>query len=407
MKRTVLIWPVSVMILLGGIYAWSMFVPPLQHRYGLTAAQTQWVFGTVIASFTTAMVGADKLLKRIGFRGMILAAGMLFAAGYTLASHPSGRFETIFVGIGLLSGIGTGLGYMSSLSVPVSWFPLRKGLITGMVSGGFAAGSILLTFWTGWLLEKGTDVLIVFRCIGLTYGPLMIIIALLLPPAAPVATAPASRQEFRAGRLFLLFLSMFLGTFAGLMVIGNLKLIGEGAYANRQLSFAIVLFSLANFSGRLAWGWVSDRFSTFTLLSVALIAQGLSTFLLGHFRFPVAMFYLLVMITGLGFGANFVLFARETAHEFGIHRLGQIYPFIFLGYGLAGIFGPVTGGELFDRFQNFSLSSSISLGASILSLGTFGLQLVLVRNKKELTVAETAPAYTTPEFSNKTLKQEL
>ncbi|MGD9931910.1 MAG: MFS transporter [Mangrovibacterium sp.] len=382
MKRAILILPVSVMIFLGGIYAWSMFVPPLQHGYGLSASQTQWIFGAVIASFTTSMIGADKLLQKIGFRGMVLAAALLYASGYLMASYSAGHFETIFIGIGLLSGIGTGLGYMSSLSVPVGWFPMRKGLVTGMVSGGFAAGSILLTIWSGWLLDKGTDVLVVFRYIGISYGLLMALIAFALPREKLAGTGRAEKLEVPFRRLLLLFAAMFLGTFAGLMVIGNLKLMGEGVYTDWQLSAAIVLFSLANFGGRLGWGWVSDRFPTFVLLAVALLVQGMSTFLLGHFRFPVVVFFLLVMLTGMGFGANFVLFARETAHEFGIHRLGKIYPFIFWGYGLAGIFGPVTGGELFDRFQDFSQATLFSLLASLLAIGVFGIQLGLVKKER-------------------------
>lgn len=69
---------------------------------------------------------------------------------------------------------------------------------------------------------------------------------------------------------------------------------------------------------------------------------------------------------GFGFGANFVLFARETAHIYGINQLGSVYPFVFLGYGLAGILGPVTGGLLFDLVGNYVFAAYIAAFISLI-----------------------------------------
>jgi OFA family oxalate/formate antiporter-like MFS transporter len=371
MKRIFLALPFAIMLFLGGIYAWSMFVPSLKEIYGLSASQTQWIFGVVIAAFTTSMLWTDKLLKYIGFRGTILSAAFFYSAGYLLASFSGGDFITLLVGIGILSGLGTGLGYMSSLSVAVTWDPDRKGMVTGMVSGGFAAGSILLTFWAGKMLNDGNDVLVVFRYIAIFYGTGMMIIAMLLTGKNDIQFVEPSEIEIPKRKIIRMFTAIFLGTFAGLQVIGNLKLIGRDFYSDVHLSVAIMLFALANFAGRLLWGWISDRFSAIVLLSVALSAQGIATFLIGHYQFTTVVFYTLVMIIGIGFGANFVLFARETAQIVGVERLGKIYPIIFLGYGLAGIFGPVTGGILFDHLQNFELASTISLSVSLLGVLVF------------------------------------
>ncbi len=68
---------------------------------------------------------------------------------------------------------------------------------------------------------------------------------------------------------------------------------------------------------------------------------------------------------GFGFGANFVLFARETATLYGANNLGYVYPYIFLGYGISGIIGPVTGGLIFDLSGSYSLAAYI---AAILSI---------------------------------------
>jgi MFS transporter, OFA family, oxalate/formate antiporter len=177
----ILVFPVIVMLSLGGIYAWSMFVPALQLVYGLSASQTQWIFGGVIASFTVSMLIADRLERKIGLKKIVALSGLLFAVGYLVAAYSGGRFVTLFMGIGFISGIGTGLGYMASLAMAVRKFPEQKGLVSGVVSAGFAGGAIVLTYLADWLLSSGHDVLDVFRWVGILYGVTILLVAFLCP----------------------------------------------------------------------------------------------------------------------------------------------------------------------------------------------------------------------------------
>ena len=77
-------------------------------------------------------------------------------------------------------------------------------------------------------------------------------------------------------------------------------------------------------------------------------------------------------LIGFSFGGNFVLFAKETAQVFGVRNLGIIYPYVFLGYAIAGIAGPISGGLLFDFsgtfFYAISLASAMSLIGSLVFL---------------------------------------
>lgn len=367
----ILVFPVIVMLSLGGIYAWSMFVPALQTVYGLSASQTQWVFGAVIASFTVSMLVADRLERKIGLKKVVALSGVLFAMGYLTASYSHGHFSTLFVGIGLVSGVGTGLGYMASLALAVRKFPERKGLVSGIVSAGFAGGAIVLTYLADWLLDGGHDVLVVFRWVGLLYGATILLVSWLMPSIEHGHRAHHGIAKSHYGRLAMLFAGILMGTFAGLMVIGNLKLIGGQSYGNHQLSFAIVLFSVANFSGRLVWGWASDKVSNVWLISLALLMQGGATYAIGHWQFGVGLFYLMVMAVGVGFAANFVLFAKEVAHLFGAASIGVYYPYVFLGYGLAGILGPVTGGYLFEIDRDFKTASLVAWGIGLLGIAMF------------------------------------
>lgn len=353
-------------------------MPSLTTDYGLNASQTQVIFGFIIATFTFSMLFSNRLQQHFNARGLYLLSALFFGGGYIVASFSAGSFFIIFLGIGILSGIGTGLGYMTSIALPVMWFPEKKGLITGLAASGFAAGSIGLTFWAGWLLNNGASVFTIFRLIGGAYGVLIFVLALLLPKK--MSKIQATLNPLKVKSSVLLFVAMFLGTFAGLLVIGNIKLIGAEFYAENQLSMAIVVFSAANLLGRLFWGWMSDKKRVMMLLVIALLMQGLATLMIGVFEWPLILFLLFVLFVGAGFGANFVLFAHETARVFGVSNLSRIYPFVFLGYGLAGIAGPVTGGALYDAAGDFEVASAISFTASL--LGIFVFEVHRKRTKK-------------------------
>ncbi|MDZ7797912.1 MAG: hypothetical protein U5N56_13160 [Candidatus Marinimicrobia bacterium] len=98
---------------------------------------------------------------------------------------------------------------------------------------------------------------------------------------------------------------------------------------------------------------------------MALTLQACAIILLGVLALEPSSYILLTLLAGFGFGANFVLFAKKTAVVFGVEQLGNIYPFVFLGYAFAGIFGPLSGGLLFDRFGNFTNAAAL---AALLSL---------------------------------------
>jgi len=128
---------VLIQLCLGGIYAWSGFVPQLNASYGISVAQTQLVFGVSIAMFTGAMVWSARLVEHRGPRVVASIGGVLFGLGYLTASFSGGHFPVLLLGIGVLAGIGTGFGYSCLLPNCMRWFPDHKGLVTGVAVAGF------------------------------------------------------------------------------------------------------------------------------------------------------------------------------------------------------------------------------------------------------------------------------
>ena len=116
-----------------------------------------------------------------------------------------------------------------------------------------------------------------------------------------------------------------------------------------------VFFSLANGLGRIAWGAISDKLGRKTSIIIMMLTQGIFVILFQWIAGTPALLYIGAALIGFNFGGNFSLFPTITAETFGTKYIGQNYGWVFLAYGVGGIFGPILGGKLGDM-GNFSLA---------------------------------------------------
>lgn len=368
---------VLIMCCAGSVYAWSIFVAPLQSTYGLSTGQTQLIFGFIIASFSITMLFVDRIQLKLGLRITACIGAVLFSAGYLLASFSGGSVFIILLGISVLSGAGMGFGYVTVLTNLVKWLPGHKGLATGIAVAGFGSGAILLSQIVQPILNHGMAVNDIFRAIGIIYGVIFLAGALLI--SAPLTTTkteyekPASVRTFAKDRHFwVLFYTFFAGSFAGLMLIGNLKAIGlTYGISERSAGLAIVVLSMGNAAGRILWGQVYDKIGGKRAVAAALALTSVFTLILVT-RIPGDIAFLaLCLVFGLCYGANFVLYASDVSNIYGIQQLGVIYPFVSIAYGISGIAGPLAGGFIFDATKHYSLPIILSAVICISGLAVY------------------------------------
>jgi MFS transporter, OFA family, oxalate/formate antiporter len=302
------------------------------------------------------MVFGGQLQQKIGPRLTGMAGGLLFLIGYLTGSFSGGSFAFMLTGFGILAGAGIGLAYVCPLATGIKWFPNQKGLITGLAVAGFGLGGIFFASAGQRMIDAQIPVLAILRTIGWIVGGVVVCASMLLfvPPSGETSPLPADvhahslRRILPMRRFRILFWQMFCGTFGGLLIIGNLKPIGmtEGLTAEAATR-AVMLFAVGNASGRILWGHWYDRLGagviTFCMLLLAVSATAM-----GLITAPVGFYTATVMIA-FAFGGCFVLFAARVADEFGPHRLSEIYPFVFLAYGIAGLAGPPAGGWMLTR----------------------------------------------------------
>jgi OFA family oxalate/formate antiporter-like MFS transporter len=314
-------------------------------------------------------------------------------------------FWPLLLLIGLVGGAGIGFAYVVPIAVGMQWYPDKKGMITGLAVAGFGFGALLwvkLAGSWGHLLDADSLGLSgTFMLYGVLFAIMVILggIFMVFPPegwkpkgyqAQENAVKPVEdtisftpRQMLGTIQFYLIFLTFVFSAGAGLMSIGLMKLYPMEALQANGVELAkasaiagtamAVFFSLANGLGRILWGIMSDRLGRKRSIILMTLTQGIIIILFTFMAGNEILLYLGATLIGFNFGGNFALFPTITAETFGAKMVGQNYPFIFLAYGVGGIFGPLLGGILGDAGK-FPLAFTI-LGIAVL-VGTILIYLV-------------------------------
>ncbi len=359
----ILLAGIVLQTILGGIYAWSTFTPWLEKSYNLTKGQCGFIFGLTIAVFTISMTFAGRILTKKGPRFTASIGAILFASGYFLASYSEGNFWVLLVSLSVIAGAGIGFGYVCPLSVGMKWFPKKKGLVTGTAVAGFGGGAVILSSIAQHFLVSGTDVLHFFRGFSLLTGAALLIAASFLADPAPgkKSLKPKRGEELFSIPFIVITLGMFSGTFAGLLIIGNLtSFVIEAGLSAKLAVTAVGIFSIGNAIGRVAWGQIFD-YLDYKSIPLSLAAFALFSICV---LIPLPTWLLLVVVGLLGFcfGSNFVIYASAVSNIFGEESFPKLYPICFLAYGLAGSIGPGVGGYLADVTGSYRLAIYLSVG---------------------------------------------
>ncbi|MGE4454325.1 MAG: MFS transporter [Sphaerochaeta sp.] len=347
----VLIAGLLIQTILGGIYAWSTLTPWLAQSYSISNAESGFIFGLSIAVFTLVMVYSGRLLAKQGPRIPSLIGSLLYLAGYLLASFSHGSFMLLLLAVGVISGAGIGFAYVVPLSVGMQWFPRQKGLITGLSVGGFGGGSIILSSVIEASKLSGIALNRFFMLYSVISGSLLLVSSLLLsvPEGREHETRKVEqgREKTEGKAMLLSILGMFSGTFAGLLLVGNLAPYALSRGLVEELSIlSVVLFSIGNLSGRIAWGHIFDK-RGYRVIPLSLLLSALFYAIL-RVASNSYLFLAGVLVLGFLFGSQFVLYAGYLSRTYGVASFSRRYPLVFLSYGFAGIIAPGIGGWIRD-----------------------------------------------------------
>ncbi len=363
-------------LVLGLVYAWSLFANPLADIYGWDMAAVKVTFTICMASFCVGGLIGVRVLRRLGVRGAILTAAALLVCGFAgtalLAQY---GIWALYLCYGVCIGCGTGLGYNVTIATVTLWFPDRTGFASGVMFMGFGLGSLTLGTLTRTIIGAAgipvalgvvaatACVVFVFLSCFLKRAPENISELLgvdnkkealaeeelssdaeFVSDAKPAEDDEADqRQIFRDPAFYGYYLWAIIILGAGLVVIGTSM---QGALElNIDATFAATLVGIIpilNGASGLTMGVIYDKKGLqFSMILVATIAFAACTVLACAFFFSMGWLYVvgcLMMVMGYGSVApQATAFARE--------RYGQKrFP-----HHLAIVNTDIAGGSLFQQ----------------------------------------------------------
>lgn len=383
-KYIVLLAGIVLQICLGGVYAWSKFVPELQESFGYTSVQTQSVFATAIAVFTFGMLITGRLHDRYGPRPLAVAAGLALGCGYFFAGSFGGSFPALWFFYGGICGAASAFGYVCPIATGIKWFPSRPSFISGLMVAGYGGGAVFLSSLVNAMLNRGMPVLRVMQVVGLLYGTICIIAGLLLILPDHEKTAPVQvfdrRRLWRDVRFYPLLAGMFCGTFPGLMLIGDLEPIGLRMKMPPVIAATgIITLALGNAAGRIIWGLFQDRHGNRLTSCAILCAAALTPLLLLAAPSSSTLFLLSAGLLGFAYGGSFGVYPAQVSRIYGNSVLGTIYPIVLASHGIAVLIAAPIGGRLLDLTE--SDTSGLILAAAVAGTGLL-LYVFLEKNSK-------------------------
>src|SRR5450631_2712245 len=188
----------SMNLALGTLYAWSVFVAPLETQFGWKRAETSMVFTIAVMVFALTFVAAGRIQDRFGPFYCSLAGGLLVSLGFFLCSYTT-SLTYLFVCFGVIGGLGNGFGYATPIPVMAKWFPDKRGLAVGLAVGGYGAGSAIFGPLSQLILIPAYGLPATFQILGAIFFVMTMVGALLLrnPPAEyrPAGRSPAAAKS--------------------------------------------------------------------------------------------------------------------------------------------------------------------------------------------------------------------
>lgn len=362
---------VFMQVLLGIIYAWSIFRAPLAQLHGWSNAQTIAPYRYSLLAFAAGMILAGFWQDRQGPRIVASAGGFLLGTGCLLAAFIGDTVSGLVFAYGIVAGVGVGFAYVTPIAMCIKWFPDKRGMIVGLAVMGFGVGPLLF----GPLLETllGNDP----SRLGETIPRTFLILAAIfytgvigsaqlyrVPPAGwtPAGWTPTAArigaiemppgQMARTWQFYALWIVYFLGTSVGLTAIGEATpLLKEMAKTNTLMTAgtALGIMSIFNGLGRLGWGSVSDRMGRKSAMLGMCAVSTLAC--VGFLRTPTSFLPLLtgLCLAAFAYGGYLALVPSLTADYFGPKNVGANYGLVFSAWGICGFLVPGYFARIMDQ----------------------------------------------------------
>jgi len=322
--------------------------------------------------------------RKAGFVAALCWCGGLVISALGVATH---QIWLLWLGSGVIGGIGLGLGYISPVSTLIKWFPDRRGMATGMAIMGFGGGALIGAPLADWLMRHfasptSVGVWQTFLVMAAVYFVFMVGGAFgyrvpasgwqpagWKPPAKSTSAMITNEhvhlnRSWRTPQFWLIWAVLCLNVTAGIGILGMASPMLQEVFAGHLIGIDLAfndlsvdqkkqiatlaasfigLLSLFNIAGRFFWASLSDKlgrkntYFVFFVLGMALYA---SVPTLGHSG-SLALFVLAFCVVLSMYGGGFATVPAYLADMFGTQMVGAIHGRLLTAWSAAGMLGPL------------------------------------------------------------------
>jgi MFS transporter, OFA family, oxalate/formate antiporter len=397
-----LVAAVVAMIMIANLqYAWTLFVRPIMGATGWTLSEVQWGFTFFIAFETWMMPLSGWLIDRIGPRIFMSVAAVLCGTGWAGLGHA--RTPLQLYALYSLAGLGAAWIYCGSTAMGLKWFPDKRGLAAGLIAAGFGSGAALFIPIIAYIIRV-KDFRAAFLYTGIVQGFLIFCAAQFLQN--PRATIPLIAKGTARGRLrrqteqfnsfemlrtpqfYVLYLMMLMMGIGGLMATAQVGPVANSFGLSKiVLTAALTINPIANGSGRLFWGWISDHVGRERTMVVAFLIQSgalISVLTLG--RRSGAWFIVCLALVFFTWGEIYSLFPSAAADFFGADNISSNYSFLYSSKGVASVIGGGLAAVAFERIGTWNAvfygSAALAFCAALMAWGLMAMPLPTKRRQR-------------------------
>ena len=390
-------------------YGWTLFVNPIQDKYGWSKAAIQVAFTIFVVTETWLVPIEGYLVDRFGPRPVTLFGGLLVGISWVLNAYADSL--TMLYVSAAIGGTGAGAVYGTCVGNALKWFPDRRGLAAGLTAMGFGAGSALTVIPIATMIKaQGYEA--TFLKFGIAQGLVVLVLALFLSsPKAGFAVPTvkqmaqwASRRDYTPAQMlttpvfwvmYLMFVMMAAG---GLMATAQLAPIAKDfkiadvpvsliGITLPALTFALSIDRVLNGVTRPFFGWVSDRIGRENTMFVAFALEGVGILLLSRFGQDPVLFVILTGMVFFAWGEIYSLFPATCGDTYGSRYAAANAGLLYTAKGTAALLVPLT-----SVLAAKGGWGAVFIAASVMNLFAAFLALAVLKPMRRRMVAASAPA---------------
>jgi MFS family permease len=375
----------SVHLCIGQVYATSVYKNSFVSHFEASQTSIGIIFSIAIVMLGLSAAVGGTWVERNGPRKAMFVSACFWAAGFLISALgiSTKQLWLVYLGYGVVGGIGLGIGYISPVSTLIKWFPDRPGLATGLAIMGFGGGALiasplsrqLLSFYddqydpnVATSVASGGSLVALFLTLGIAYFVIMMFgVANMRVPAddwKPDGWDPASvkakplvttasvsaANAIRTRSFWLLWVVLFCNVTAGIGILEQASPMIQDFFRTDGASTVSVaaaggfvgVLSLFNMAGRFAWSSTSDVIGRKPIYMVYL-GVGVILYLLLATVGDAAT-WLFVILAGVilsFYGGGFATVPAYLRDLFGTYQVGAIHGRLLTAWSAAGVAGPL------------------------------------------------------------------